>query len=105
MVQHHNLCGMHDMVADPEVPVTVTGRHQGVLVLTPATALSGWAAYSDTIDCSDPPQLACRSQLHKASFRFLPSPFTKELIFFFYYRTDSLMALYFVPCWSQFLNN
>jgi hypothetical protein len=81
MVQHHNLCGMHDMVADPEVPVTAAGRHQDVLVLTPATALSGWAAWSDTIDCSDLLQLASRSQLHKASFRFLPSPLRKNTYF------------------------
>ena len=61
MVQHHNLCGMHDMVADPEVPVTATGCHQGVLVLTPATALSGWAALSDTIDCSESATAGSRS--------------------------------------------
>jgi hypothetical protein len=51
--QHHNLCGAHYVLADPEVPVTATGRHQGALVLTPATALFGWAAWSDTLDCSE----------------------------------------------------
>ena len=51
MAQHRNLCGAHDMMADLEVPVTATGRHQGALVLTPAIAL--WAAWSDTLDCSE----------------------------------------------------
>jgi len=48
MVQHHNLCRVHYMVADPEVPVAATGRHQGALVLTHAIALSGWAASGQT---------------------------------------------------------
>ena len=53
MVQHHDLCGVHDMVADQDVPVTATGRHQGALMLIPAAALSGWAAWSDAIDSSE----------------------------------------------------